>query len=153
MNLSELQPAKGSVKKAKRKGRGWGSGNGKTAGRGYNGQGQRSGGGVRPGFEGGQMPLFRRLPKKKYFHVVNQINYGIINVSALEKYSADTKIEIELLRKDGLIDKHSEALKILGNGEIKVALTIEAHAFSASAREKIEAAGGKCINLSDEASE
>lgn len=153
MRLGDIKPAKGSVKNAKRKARGWGSGNGKTAGRGYNGQGQRSGGGVRPGFEGGQMPLFRRLPKKKYFTVINQVNYGIVNVSALSKYAEGTKVDMELLRQDGVIDKHSEALRVLGNGEISVKLTVEAHHFTAGAKEKLEAAGCTCVNLSDESAE
>ena len=151
MKLEDLRPAKGAVKKAKRKGRGFATGMGKTASRGYNGQGQRSGGGVRAGFEGGQMPLFRRLPKKKYFHVVNQINYGIINVKDLNGYEVNSVINLQSLRKDRKVNNHAEALKILGNGEITIALTIEAHAFSESAKQKIEAAGGKVINLSEAA--
>lgn len=145
MKLSDLRPAQGSIKKSKRKGRGWGSGKGKTAGRGYNGQGQRSGSEVRPGFEGGQMPLFRRLPKKKYFHVVNKINYGIINLKDLNKYSEGTLVNLELLLKDRLVDKHSEALRVLGNGELSVKLKIEANHFSESAKEKISAIGGEAI--------
>lgn len=151
MKLSDLKPAQGSTKKEKRKGRGWGSGNGKTAGRGNNGQGQRSGGGVRPGFEGGQMPLFRRLPKQKYFHVVNKVNYGIINVQHLAGYAEGTVVNMELLIKDGLIDKHSEALRVLGNGQLSVKLTVEASHFSASAKEKITAAGGSVVVLGGEA--
>ncbi len=145
MKLSDLKPAKGSNKKSKRKARGLGSGKGKTAGRGYNGQGQRSGTEVRAGFEGGQMPLFRRLPKKKYFHVVNQVNYGIVNVKDLGKYAAGTVVDLELLRKDRLVNVHAEALRVLGGGEISVALTVNAAHFSATAKEKIEAAGGKAI--------
>lgn len=145
MKLSDLRPAQGSTKKSKRKGRGWGSGKGKTAGRGYNGQGQRSGSEVRPGFEGGQMPLFRRLPKKKYFHVVNKINYGIINVKDLNKYAEGTLINLELLLKDRLVDKHSEALRVLGNGELSVKLKVEANHFSESAKEKISSLGGEAI--------
>lgn len=147
MKLSDLKPASGSTKRRKRKGRGFASGNGKTAGRGYNGQGQRSGGGVRAGFEGGQMPLFRRLPKKKYFHVVNKINYGVVNVSALAKYDAGTEVNLELLRKDGLVDKHAVALRVLGNGELKASLKVAADHFSESARTKIEAAGGQALLL------
>jgi large subunit ribosomal protein L15 len=149
MKLEDLKPAKGSVKKRKRKGRGFATGMGKTASRGYNGQGQRAGGGVRAGFEGGQMPLFRRLPKKKYFHVVNQINYGTVNVSDLNKYEANSVVNFISLLQDRKIDNHAQALKILGNGEITVALTVEAHAFTESAKQKIEAAGGKVINLSE----
>ncbi|MBC7475776.1 MAG: 50S ribosomal protein L15 [Candidatus Sericytochromatia bacterium] len=150
MRLEDLKPAKGATKKAKRKGRGFATGMGKTSSRGNNGQGQRSGGGVRAGFEGGQMPLFRRLPKKKYFFVVNQINYGTVNVSELNKYEANSVVNFEVLRNDRKIDNHAQALKILGNGELNIALTVEAHAFSASAIQKIEAAGGKVINLMQE---
>ena len=150
MNLEDLKPAQGATKKAKRKGRGFATGMGKTACRGYNGQGQRSGGGVRAGFEGGQMPLFRRLPKKKYFHVVNQVNYGIINVGDLAKYEANSVVNLQSLRSDRKVDNHAEALKILGMGELNVALTVEAHAFSESEKQKIEAAGGKVVNLSEE---
>jgi large subunit ribosomal protein L15 len=145
MKLFDLKPAQGSTKKSKRKGRGWGSGKGKTAGRGYNGQGQRSGSEVRPGFEGGQMPLFRRLPKKKYFHVVNKINYGIINVKDLNKYAEGTLVNLELLLKDRLVDKHSQALRVLGNGELSVKLRVEANHFSESAKEKISSLGGEAI--------
>ncbi|RYY00760.1 50S ribosomal protein L15 [bacterium] len=148
MKLEDLKPAKGAVKKAKRKGRGFATGMGKTASRGYNGQGQRSGGGVRAGFEGGQMPLFRRIPKKKYFHVVNQVNYGIVNVKDLAGYEANSVITLQSLREAGKIDNHAEALRVLGHGELNVALTIEAHGFTESAIQKIEAAGGKVVNLS-----
>lgn len=149
MKLTDLQPAKGSKRGKKRVGRGWGSGLGKTGGRGYNGQGQRAGGGVRPGFEGGQMPLFRRLPKKKYFHVVNKVNYGIVNVKDLAKFDANTNINLSMLKEVGLVDKHAEALRVLGSGEISVSLNIEAAHFSGSAKEKIEAAGGKAVVLED----
>ena len=152
MRLEDLKPAAGSTKKRKRKGRGFATGMGKTASRGYNGQGQRSGGGVRAGFEGGQMPLFRRLPKKKYFHVVNQVNYGIINVGDLAKYAVNSVVNLQSLRQDRKVNNHAEALKILGMGELNIALTIEAHAFSEAAIQKIEAAGGKVVNLSEESS-
>jgi large subunit ribosomal protein L15 len=145
MKLSDLKPAKGSTKKSKRKGRGWGSGKGKTAGRGYNGQGQRSGSEVRPGFEGGQMPLFRRLPKKKYFHVVNKVNYGIINVKDLNRYPEGTVVNLELLLKDKLIDKNSKALRVLGDGELTVKLKVEANHFSESAKKKITSLGGEAF--------
>ena len=118
---------------------------GKTSCRGNNGQGQRSGSEVRAGFEGGQTPLFRRTPKKKYFHVVNQVNYGVVNVKDLAKYEANSVINLETLRKARVVDKHAEGLRVLGMGEISVALTIEADHFTESAKQKIEAAGGKAI--------
>jgi len=151
MKLEDLKPAKGSITKAKRKGRGWGSGMGKTSCRGNNGQGQRSGSEVRAGFEGGQMPLFRRIPKKKYFHVVNQVNYGVVNVSDLAKYEANSVVNLESLRKDRKVDNHAEALKILGMGELNIALTVEAAKFTESAKQKIEAAGGKAVILGGDA--
>lgn len=147
MRLEDLKPAEGSTKKSKRKGRGWGSGNGKTAGRGNNGQGQRSGSQSRPGFEGGQMPLFRRTPKKKYFFVVNKVNYAIVNVSELSKYPAGTVITLDTLKNDGVVRKQTEALRVLGGGELTSAVTVEAFHFTGSAKEKIEAAGGKAVSL------
>ncbi|MFN8670682.1 MAG: 50S ribosomal protein L15 [Candidatus Sericytochromatia bacterium] len=153
MKLEDLKPAEGSTKKPKRKGRGWGSGNGKTAGRGNNGQGQRSGGGVRPGFEGGQKPLFRRVPKKKYFYVVNKVNYGIINVGDLAKYAEGTTVNLELLQKDGLVRADKVALRVLGNGEVKTKLTVEAFHFTASAQEKLEAAGCTLVVLGADSEE
>ncbi|MEK7432052.1 MAG: 50S ribosomal protein L15 [Cyanobacteriota bacterium] len=150
MKLEDLRPAEGATKKAKRKGRGWGSGNGKTAGRGNNGQGQRSGGSVRPGFEGGQKPLYRRVPKKKYFYVINKINYGIVNVGDLAKYPEGTKINLETLKNDGIVRKNTVALRVLGDGELTVSLTIEADHFTGSAKEKLEAAGCKLVVLGEE---
>lgn len=142
MKLQDLQPAMGSTKKAYRKGRGAGSGNGKTAGRGHKGQWARSGGGVRPGFEGGQMPLARRLPKRG-FHNIFGTTYAPVNVSALERFENGTEVTTELLLETGIISKALDGVKILGNGELTKNLTVKAAAFSASAKEKIEKAGGK----------
>jgi large subunit ribosomal protein L15 len=140
--LSRLSPPDGAVKKKKRVGRGPGSGTGKTAGRGHKGHGSRSGGGVHPRFEGGQIPLQRRLPKRG-FHNPFRKEYVILNLRDLEGMEANTVVEIALLQEKNLIpSKIVDGLKILGDGEIKVALTIKAHKFSKSAREKIEAAGG-----------
>ena len=135
MKLHELSPAAGSVKPAYRKGRGAGSGNGKTAGRGHKGQWARSGGGVRPGFEGGQMPLARRLPKRGFNNIFGT-TYAPVNVSALEKFEDGTEVTAEALREAGIV---KNAL----NGTLTKKLTVKAAAFSASAKEKIEAAGGK----------
>ncbi|MFI3114735.1 MAG: 50S ribosomal protein L15 [Clostridia bacterium] len=142
MNLHELKPAEGSTKEAFRKGRGKGSGNGKTAGRGHKGQWARSGGGVRPGFEGGQMPLARRLPKRGFTNIF-ATHYAAVNVSALEIFEDGSVISAQELLVAGLISKELDGVKILGNGEIKKKLTIKATAFSKSAIAKIEAAGGK----------
>ena len=142
MNLHELSPAPGSNTKAYRKGRGAGSGNGKTAGRGHKGQWARSGGGVRIGFEGGQMPLARRLPKRG-FHNIFAKPLEAINVSALEKFEDGDTVTVQALLDKGILSKCQYGVKILGNGEISKKLTVEASAFSASAKEKIVAAGGK----------
>ncbi|MBS5144842.1 MAG: 50S ribosomal protein L15 [Butyricicoccus pullicaecorum] len=142
MKLQDLQPALGSTKKAYRKGRGAGSGNGKTAGRGHKGQWARSGGGVRPGFEGGQMPLARRLPKRGFNNIFGT-TYAAVNVSALERFDNGTEVTTELLLETGIISKALDGVKILGNGELTKNLTVKAAAFSASAKEKIEKAGGK----------
>lgn len=142
MKLQDLQPALGSTKKAYRKGRGAGSGNGKTAGRGHKGQWARSGGGVRPGFEGGQMPLARRLPKRGFKNIFGT-TYAAVNVSALERFENGTEVTTELLLETGIISKALDGVKILGNGELTKNLTVKAAAFSASAKEKIEKAGGK----------
>ena len=142
MKLQDLQPALGSTKKAYRKGRGAGSGNGKTAGRGHKGQWARSGGGVRPGFEGGQMPLARRLPKRG-FHNIFGTTYAPVNVSALERFDNGTEVTTELLLETGVISKALDGVKILGSGELTKSLTVKAAAFSASAKENIEKAGGK----------
>ena len=142
MKLNELSPAAGSAKAAWRKGRGPGSGNGKTAGKGHKGQNARSGGGVRPGFEGGQLPLYRKLPKRGFTnHFAKE--YAIINVSDLNKFEDGATVNLETLMNAGIIRKPLCGLKVLGNGEITKKVTVEAAIFSASAKEKIEAAGGK----------
>ena len=142
MKLHELSPVEGSVKVPYRKGRGAGSGNGKTAGKGHKGQNARSGGGVRPGFEGGQIPLYRRLPKRG-FHNMFAKEFAIINVDALNAFDNDAVIDINTLLAEGIIRKELGGLKVLGNGELTKKLTVKATVFSAAAKEKIEAAGGK----------
>lgn len=142
MKLHDLQPAEGSVKKAYRKGRGAGSGNGKTAGRGHKGQWARSGGGVRPGFEGGQMPLSRRIPKRGFNNIFGT-TYVPVNISTLECFENGTEVTTELLMAAGIVRKLCDGVKILGDGELTKSLTVKAAAFSASAKEKIEKAGGK----------
>ena len=142
MKLHELSPAPGSVKDVKRIGRGHGSGHGKTAGKGHKGQWARSGGGVRPGFEGGQMPLARRIPKRG-FNNIFATKYATVNVSALEVFKEGTTVDAELLKAQGIIKKELDGVKILGNGELTKKLTVQAAKFSASAQEKIEKAGGK----------
>ena len=144
MNLHELSPAAGSNTKAYRKGRGYGSGNGKTAGRGHKGQWARSGGGVRVGFEGGQMPLVRRLPKRGFNNIFAK-PLEAINVSALEKFEDGATVTVNELLEAGVLSKCEYGVKILGNGTITKKLTVEATAFSASAKEKIVAAGGKWV--------
>lgn len=142
MKLHELSPAPGSVKEAYRKGRGAGSGNGKTAGKGHKGQNARSGGGVRPGFEGGQLPLYRKLPKRGFKNRF-ATEYAIVNVSALNVFEDGETVNLDKLMAAGIISKPLDGLKVLGNGEITKKLTVEASIFSATAKEKIEAAGGK----------
>ena len=142
MNLHDLSPAEGSVKSNYRKGRGHGSGNGKTAGRGHKGQKARSGGGVRVGFEGGQMPLARRIPKRG-FHNIFSKPLEIVNVSALNKFEDGATVNVCDLLEKGILSKCEYGVKILGNGSVSKKLTVRATAFSASAKEKIEAAGGK----------
>lgn len=142
MNLHDLSPAKGSTQVGKRKGRGIGSGNGKTAGRGHKGQKARSGGGVRVGFEGGQMPLVRRVPKRGFNNIFAK-PLEAVNVSSLDKFENGATVGAEELLAAGIISKCEYGVKILGNGAVTKKLTIKAAAFSASAKEKIEAAGGK----------
>ena len=142
MKLFELSPADGSVKDVKRIGRGHGSGNGKTAGKGHKGQNARSGGGVRPGFEGGQMPMTRRIPKRG-FNNIFATKYSVVNVSDLDQFVDGTVVDADLLKASGLIRKTNDGVKILGNGKLTKNLTVKAAAFSASAKEKIEKAGGK----------
>ena len=142
MKLHELQPTAGSRHENWRRGRGEGSGNGKTAGKGHKGQNSRSGGGVRLGFEGGQLPLFRALPKRG-FKNVNHVNYAVINVSALERFEAGTLVTPTLLIESGLVRKECDGIKVLGNGKLSKALTVQAHKFSKSAEKAISEAGGK----------
>ncbi|MBQ8819041.1 MAG: 50S ribosomal protein L15 [Clostridia bacterium] len=142
MKLNELSPAYGSAKAAWRKGRGPGSGNGKTAGKGHKGQNARSGGGVRPGFEGGQLPLYRKLPKRG-FNNRFAVNYAIVNVAALNKFEDGAVVDMDALVAAKIVRKPLDGLKVLGNGELTKKLTVKATVFSATAKEKIEAAGGK----------
>lgn len=143
MKLHELSPAAGSTSVGKRKGRGIGTGNGKTAGRGHKGQWARSGGGVRPGFEGGQMPLTRRIPKRG-FHNVFAKHYGEVSLADLDKVFEDgAEVTFETLVEKRLAAKKLDGVKILGNGELTKKLTVKVSGFTASAKEKIEAAGGK----------
>lgn len=142
MNIHELSPVVGSTHAGKRKGRGHATGNGKTAGRGHKGQKARSGGGVRIGFEGGQMPLARRIPKRG-FHNIFAKPLESVNVSALEKFEDGAVVDAKVLLDAGILSKCTYGVKILGNGEITKKLTVKASAFSESAKAKIEAAGGK----------
>lgn len=142
MKLNQLSPAKGSVKKSKRKGRGMSSGLGKTSGRGHDGQNARSGGGVRPGFEGGQMPLTRRIPKRGFTNIFAKV-YNVVNLDDLNIFEENTVVTPELLKEVGIVKKDNDGVKILGNGDLSTKLTIQAHKFSKAAQEKIEAAGGK----------
>ena len=142
MKLNELSPAAGSAKAAWRKGRGPGSGNGKTAGKGHKGQNARSGGGVRPGFEGGQLPLYRKLPKRGFKNRF-AVNYAIINVSDLNKFEDGAVVDLETLVEKRIVRKSLDGLKVLGGGELTKNITVKATVFSATAKEKIEAAGGK----------
>ena len=142
MKLNELSPAAGSAKAAWRKGRGAGSGNGKTAGKGHKGQNARSGGGVRPGFEGGQLPLYRKLPKRGFKNRF-AVNYATVNVSALNRFEDGAVVDMEALLAAKLVRKELDGIKILGGGELTKKLTVKATVFSATAKEKIEAAGGK----------
>ena len=142
MKLHELSGAIGATKEVKRVGRGHGSGNGKTAGKGHKGQNARSGGGVRPGFEGGQMPVQRRIPKRGFHHIF-ATEYAIVNVSDLAVFEAGAVVDAQALIEKGLLKKVCDGVKVLGNGELNVALTVKAAAFSKSAKEKIEQAGGK----------
>ncbi|MEI4790063.1 50S ribosomal protein L15 [Bacillus sp. FJAT-53060] len=141
MKLHELKPSEGSRKVRNRVGRGIGSGNGKTSGKGHKGQNARSGGGVRPGFEGGQMPLFQRLPKRGFTNI-NRKDYAVINLDRLNSFDEGTEVTPELLLETGSISKLKAGVKILGNGKLEKKLTVKANKFSASAKEAIEAAGG-----------
>ena len=141
MKLHELSPAAGSAVKPYRKGRGAGSGNGKTAGKGHKGQNARSGGGVKPGFEGGQLPLYRRLPKRGFTNKFATV-YSVVNVEALNTFEEGAVVDMAALLAAGIVRKANDGLKILGRGEITKKLTVRANVFSASAKEKIEAVGG-----------
>ena len=143
MKLHELSPAPGSVTPGFRKGRGPGSGNGKTAGKGHKGQNARSGGGVRPGFEGGQLPLYRKLPKRGFSNYKFKTTYATVNVEDLNRFDDGAVVDLEALMAARLVRKELDGLKVLGNGEITKKITVKATVFSASAKEKIEAAGGK----------
>ena len=142
MKLHELRAAEGSTKAPKRKGRGTATGQGKTAGRGMNGQNSRSGGGVSLGFEGGQMPLYRRLPKRGFTNIWGT-EYTVINVDDLNRFEAGTVVTPELLKEAGIVKKAKDGIKILGNGKLEKSVEVKAHKFSKTAIEKIEAAGGK----------
>ena len=142
MKLHDLKPAEGSVKDVKRVGRGTGSGMGKTSTRGHKGQWARSGGGVRPGFEGGQMPLSRRLPKRGFTNIFAKV-FTVVNVSDLEKLEAGSVVTVELLKEIGIVSKiEKDGLKVLGRGELTKPLTVKAAKFSSTAKQLIEAAGG-----------
>ncbi|HUM55808.1 MAG TPA: 50S ribosomal protein L15 [Bacillota bacterium] len=142
MKLHELKAAPGSAKTGKRKGRGHATGQGTTAGRGMNGQNSRSGGGVRLGFEGGQMPLYRRLPKRGFTNIWGT-KYAELNVDALNRFDAGTVVTPEMLAEAGLVKQVKDGIKILGNGKLEKNITVRAHKFSKTAVEKIESAGGK----------
>lgn len=148
MRLGNLSPAEGATKESKRLGRGIGSGLGKTSGKGHKGQWARSGGGVRPGFEGGQMPLIRRVPKRGFNNHFRK-EYSIVNLSVLESFETGSVVDIEVLNEKGLIKlvKGSVGLKVLGNGTLTKALTVKAESFSATAKEAIEKAGGKAEQI------
>ena len=142
--LNSLKSNPGSRKKKLRKGRGIAAGQGASCGFGMRGQKSRSGRPTRPGFEGGQMPLYRRVPKLKHFEIINQKNFSIINLDKLNNFKDNDTVNLDSLVKNGLIFKPKFPLKILGNGEVKVKLTVQAHAFTKVAKQKIEDAGGTC---------
>ena len=143
MKLHSIEQPAGAVRAPKRVGRGTSSGNGKTAGKGHKGQNARSGGGVRPGFEGGQLPLFRRLPKRGFSNAKFKVEYATINVSDLENFEDGAVVTPELLKEMGIVKKQLAGIKVLGNGELTKKLTVKAAKFSATAVEKIEKMGGK----------
>lgn len=142
MKLHELKPAEGSRKERKRLGRGIGSGQGKTAGKGHKGQNARSGGGVRPGFEGGQTPLFRRLPKRGFTNI-NRKEYAVVNLDALNRFEDGTEVTPVLLIEAGIVKSEKAGIKVLAKGNVEKKLTVKAHKFSSAAKEAIEAAGGQ----------
>ena len=142
MKLHELKAPQGATKAPKRKGRGTATGQGKTAGRGMNGQNSRSGGGTRPGFEGGQMPLYRRIPKRGFTNIW-ATEYAIANVSDLNRFESGTVVTPEMLKEAGIVKQIKDGIKVLGNGNLEKGITVQAHKFSKTAVEKIESAGGK----------
>jgi len=142
MRLNDLHPAPGSTHARKRLGRGTGSGHGGTSTRGVKGQKARTSGGVRPGFEGGQTPLYRRLPQRRGFRNVNRKEYAIVNLNDLERFEAGTEVTPDLLVESGIVKKMMCGIKLLGDGELTKALTVRVHKFSKSAEEKVRAAGG-----------
>lgn len=144
MKLHELSPQKGSKRRKRRLGRGISAGQGASCGFGMRGQKSRSGTGTKPGFEGGQMPLYRRVPKLKHFTLINQKTYTIVNVEQLKELPANTEVTLDSLMKNGIITTNDGLLKVLGNGDLGVALNVKAAAFTNSAKTKIEAAGGSC---------
>ncbi|MEO1690890.1 MAG: 50S ribosomal protein L15 [Cyanobacteria bacterium J06631_6] len=144
MKLENLSPKEGSKRRKRRVGRGIAAGQGASCGFGMRGQKSRSGTGTKAGFEGGQMPLYRRVPKLKHFTVVNRKHFTVVNVETLADLSANTEVTLESLLENGIVTSNDGALKILGNGELNVALNVKAAAFTKSAKEKIEAAGGSC---------
>ncbi|WP_319421601.1 50S ribosomal protein L15 [Pleurocapsa sp. FMAR1] len=144
MKLENLSPKEGSKRRKKRVGRGIAAGQGASCGFGMRGQKSRSGTGTKAGFEGGQMPLYRRVPKLKHFTLINQKHYTTVNVEALSSLAANTEVTLDSLLKNGIVTTNDGLLKILGNGELKVALNVKAAAFTKSAIQKIEAAGGSC---------
>ncbi len=148
MALESLKPPKGARRKARRVGRGPGSGRGKTAGRGHKGQKARSGGSIHPWFEGGQMPLQRQLPKRGFTNIFKK-RYTLVNVGALAGLPPDTRVNEAFLRERGLVNRRLDGVKILGQGDLKVALRVEADKFSESARSKIEAAGGQVVVIGE----
>ena len=143
MKLNTMKPNEGATFTKKRVGRGTGSGLGKTSGKGHKGQNARSGGGVRPGFEGGQLPLFRRLPKRGFSNARFKTEYAVINLSDLNRFEDGAVVTPELLSEMGLLKNQLDGVKVLGNGTLEKKLTVKAHKFSTTAKEKIEAAGGK----------
>lgn len=147
MRLNDAVPQPGSRKRRRRIGRGISAGQGASGGFGMRGQKSRSGRGTRPGFEGGQMPLYRRIPKLKHFPLVNRQEYTVINVGKLASLSANSQVSLEFLLDEGILTTNDGPLKVLGNGELTVPLTVTAAAFTTSARSKIEAAGGSCLAL------
>jgi len=144
MRLDDISPKSGSTRRKRRLGRGISAGQGASCGKGMRGQKSRSGSGTRPGFEGGQMPLYRRVPKLKHFTVINPKHFTVVNVGKLAGLSAGSEVSLESLMDAGIVTTNDGPLKLLGDGELSTGLTVKAAAFTASARQKIEAAGGTC---------